>query len=97
LKSVEILGRRKMSQLSGIEVGAALDKGLVPTLGGEAWRVCKGGYRVEGRDKDRYLVPAYDIGLKSKWDNINLLEKHDFVPGFVKAYRRGLERSRHIL
>lgn len=81
-----------MSRLSGIEVGAALDKELVPTLGGEAWRVCKVGYRVEGRDEDRYLVPAYDIGLKCKWEDINLSEKHDFVPDFVKAYRGGLER-----
>ncbi len=83
-----------MGRLDEGEFGAALDKKIVPGLAGEVWRVCEGGYRVEGRGKDRYLVPAYDLDLESRWRTVNLLEERSLVPDFVAAYRRGLERSK---
>jgi hypothetical protein len=49
-----------MNLLSAHEVGAALDKKIVPHLRGEVWPVCE-GYRVEGWRRNRYLVSAYPI------------------------------------
>lgn len=83
-----------MNRLSAEEVGAALDKGIVPALRGKLWPLCKGGYRVEGRGQKRYLVPVYDIGLEDYWCTINLAEERNLIPDFVSAYRRGLERSK---
>jgi hypothetical protein len=83
-----------MDRLSADEVGAALDKRIVPPMRGEVWPVCKGGYRVEGWRQSRYLVPAYDIGLEDKWRTINLTEERNLIPDFVSAYRTGLERSK---
>ncbi len=80
--------------MNGEEFGVALDKRIMPSLTGEAWRVCEGGYRVEGRGKDRYLVSAYDLGFESRWRAVNLLEERGLVHDFVAAYRRGLERSK---
>jgi hypothetical protein len=45
-----------MDRLSADEVGAAMDKGIVPTLREGVWRVCEGGYRIEGWEQNRYLV-----------------------------------------
>src|SRR5215210_2679265 len=83
-----------MDRLSADEVGAALDKRIVPPLRGESWPVCKEGYRVEGWRQKRYLVPAYDIGVKDKWRTIDLTEERNLIPTFVSAYREGLERSK---
>lgn len=83
-----------MDRLSADEVGAALDKRIVPPMRGEVWPVCNGGYRVEGWRQNRYLDPAYDIGLEDKWHTINLTEERNLIPDFVSAYRTGLERSK---
>src|SRR5215210_2253331 len=83
-----------MDRLSADEVGAALDKRIVPPLRGESWPVCKEGYRVEGWRQKRYLVPAYDIGVKDKWRTIDLTEERNLIPTFVSAYREGLKRSK---
>ena len=83
-----------MGRLNEKEFGVALDKRIVPSLTGEAWWDCEGGYRVEGKGKDRYLVSAYELGFESRWRTVNLLEERSLVPDFVAAYRRGLERSK---
>jgi hypothetical protein len=82
-----------MNLLSAHEVGAALDKKIVPHLRGEVWPVCE-GYRVEGWRRNRYLVPAYPIERHSKWRTINLAEERNLIPDFISAYRRGQERSK---
>ncbi len=82
-----------MNLLSADEVGAALDKKIVPHLRGEVWQVCE-GYRVEGWRRNRYLVPAYPIERHNKWRTINLAEERNLIPDFVGAYRRGQERSK---
>jgi hypothetical protein len=76
----------------GDEFREALSKRMVPSLRGDAWRVCKAGYLIEGWGEDRYLVPAHDIRLESKWRVVNLLEEPNLVPDLIKAYRNGLER-----
>lgn len=76
------------------EFEEALKRRLVPTLKGDAWRVCKGGYLIKGRGEGRYLVPKHDVCLESKWRTVNLTEERDLVPDFVKAYRKALERCK---
>jgi hypothetical protein len=81
--------------LSGKEFQEALAKNFVPALEEDTWPVCTGGYRVEGWGDGRYLVPAYDVDLKTKWRLIKPLEEDNLVPDFIKAHRQGTERGQH--